>query len=74
MDPYPTEGTIRDHSRKVQHCLEQYRDVFFMDHIVEQVHGIFYTTRDTLLLTLGERGVCWWWKRREKWMIIVMGA
>jgi len=33
MDPYLTEGTIRDHARKAQHCLEQYWDVFFMDHI-----------------------------------------
>jgi len=33
MDPYPTESTIRDCARKVQHCLERYRDVFFMDHI-----------------------------------------
>jgi len=33
MDPYPTESTIRDRAWKVQHCLERYRGVFFMDHI-----------------------------------------
>jgi len=33
MDPYPMESMIRDHARKMQHCLDQYRDVFFMDHI-----------------------------------------
>ena len=33
MDPYPTESMIRDRAQKVQHCLERYRDVFFMDHI-----------------------------------------
>jgi len=33
MDPYPTESMIWDHTRKVQHHLERYRDVFFMDHI-----------------------------------------
>jgi len=33
MDPYPTESTIRDCAWKAQHRLEQYRDVFFMDHI-----------------------------------------
>ena len=33
MDPYPTDSTIRDRVWKVQHYLEQYRDVFFMDHI-----------------------------------------
>ena len=33
MDPYPMESTIRDHAWKVQHRLERYRDVFFMDHI-----------------------------------------
>ena len=33
MDPYPTESTIRDCAWKVQHRLEWYRDVFFMDHI-----------------------------------------
>jgi len=33
MDPYPMESTIRDRARKEQHCLERYRDVFFMDHI-----------------------------------------
>jgi len=33
MDPYPTESMIRDCARKAQHRLEQYRDVFFMDHI-----------------------------------------
>ena len=27
------ESTIRDHTWKVQHRLERYRDVFFMDHI-----------------------------------------
>ena len=33
MDPYPTESTIRDRARKPNHCLERYREVFFMDHI-----------------------------------------
>jgi len=33
MDPYLTESTIQDRTRKAQHRLEQYRDVFFMDHI-----------------------------------------
>ena len=33
MDPYPTGSTIQDCARKVQHRLEWYRDVFFMDHI-----------------------------------------
>ena len=33
MDPYPTEGTIRDRARKAQHRLERYQDVFLMDHI-----------------------------------------
>jgi len=33
MDPYPTESTIWDQARKPNHCLERYRDVFFMDHI-----------------------------------------
>jgi len=33
MDPYPTESTIRDRAWKPNHCLEQYQDVFFMDHI-----------------------------------------
>jgi len=27
------ESTIRDRARKPNHCLERYRDVFFMDHI-----------------------------------------
>jgi len=33
MDPYPTEGMVRDHAHKAQHRLEQHRDLFFMDHI-----------------------------------------
>jgi len=33
MDLYPTESTIQDRTRKAQHRLERYRDVFFMDHI-----------------------------------------
>jgi len=33
MDPYPSEGVIRDHTCKAQHRLERYQDVFFMDHI-----------------------------------------
>jgi len=39
------ESTIWDRARKAQHCLEWYRDVFFMDHI----WGAAETWREYLL-------------------------
>jgi len=55
---FDTHCLLSDHS----HALIQTQE-----NSVEQACNIFYTTQDTLLLTLGEgRGDLRWWKGREK--------